>query len=93
MPLIHKFERKVIFVAEVKRRKGESFESLFRRFSRRVQLSGRLLQARKYRAYKPEPSQNSQKRSALRRIAMGEKREYLIKTGKLIEDKKHRRHP
>jgi len=83
---------KVKFVSDVKRRRGESFESLFRRFSRRVQLSGRLLQARKYRSHLPEPSQNSEKRSALRRIAIGKKREYLIKTGKLVEDKKqHRR--
>lgn len=77
-------------MAEVKRRRGESFESLFRRFSRRVQLSGRLLQARKYRFYSPQPGENSEKRSALRRIAIGKKRDYLIKIGKLVEEKKHR---
>ena len=72
----------------VKRRKGESFEGLFRRFTRRVQQSGRLLEARKHRFHEPEHSKNSLHRRALRRKDKREAREYLVKTGKLIEEER-----
>ena len=75
-------------MAEVKRRKGESFESLLRRFSRRIQQSGRLLEARKYRFHTPELSKSKKRASALRRLAMGAKREYLMKIGQFVEDPK-----
>ncbi|MEA3249706.1 MAG: 30S ribosomal protein S21 [Patescibacteria group bacterium] len=71
---------------EVKRKKGESFESMLRRFSRRVQDSGRILQARKIRFHSNSPSKNSLKATALRREQIKEKREYLIKTGKATEE-------
>lgn len=71
---------------EVKRKKGESFESLLRRFGRRVQDSGRLLQARKIRYHSGSASKNATKASALRREQLREKREYLIKTGKATEE-------
>ena len=75
-------------MVDVKRRKGESFEGLFRRFTRRVQQSGRLLEARKHRFHEPEHSKNSVRRSALRRKDIRQKREYLLKTGKLIEEER-----
>jgi ribosomal protein S21 len=75
-------------MVDVKRRKGESFEGLFRRFSRRVQQSGRLIEARKHRVYVHEPSKNTTRKSALRRLEMGEKREYLMKTGQLVEEER-----
>ncbi|TAK03261.1 30S ribosomal protein S21 [Patescibacteria group bacterium] len=75
-------------MVDVKRRKGESFEGLFRRFTRRVQQSGRLLEARKHRFHEPEQSKNSLHRSALRRKDKREAREYLVKTGKLIEEER-----
>ncbi len=76
---------------EVKRKKGESFESLLRRFSRRVQDSGRLLQARKIRFHSNQPSKNASKATALRREELREKREYLIKSGQATEEDFRRR--
>jgi len=71
---------------EVKRKKGETFEGMMRRFSRRVQQSGKLLQARKIRFYEPEKSRNLQRVSALRREDIKKKREYLKKVGKLKDE-------
>ena len=77
-------------MVDVKRRKGESFEGLFRRFTRRVQQSGRLLEARKHRLHAPMQSKNAVHRSALRRKDMREKRDYLMKTGRLVEEERPR---
>lgn len=71
---------------EVRRKKGESFESLLRRFGRRIQQSGRLLQAKKIRFYQPPKSKREMRQSALHRIRTKEKREYMIKTGLLKEE-------
>ncbi len=78
-------------MVEAKRRKTESFESLLRRFGRRLQQSGKTLSARKIRFYEAKPSKAKQKESALRRMKMSAKREYLIKTGQLVEDRRRRR--
>jgi ribosomal protein S21 len=83
-------------MAEVRRKKGESFESLVRRFGRKVQESGTLLQARKIRYKKKNSSKNAEKATALRREELREKREYLLRSGKATEEdfrpKKKRRH-
>lgn len=77
---------------EVKRKKGESFEAMFRRWSKRVQSSGKILNVRAGRFHEKSPSKNKRQASALRRITIGEKREYLLRTGKLKEDdRRHRR--
>lgn len=73
-------------MVDVKRRKGESFESLLRRFSRRIQQSGKMLEARKLRFHAKEPNETRTRVSALRRLEMKEKREYLIKAGKFVEE-------
>ena len=73
-------------MVEVKRKKGESFEALLRRFSRRIQQSGRVLQAKKVRFRQPEPNKNAQRDAALRRQFLGARREYLLKSGKLKEE-------
>ena len=78
-------------MADVKRRKNESFEGLFRRFTRRVQQGGCILQARKYRYRIKDMNKTKERESAIRRLKMGEKREYLIRTGKLVEDRRRRR--
>ncbi len=78
-------------MVEAKRRKTESFESLLRRFGRRLQQSGKALQTRKIRFHHAKPSKNKLKESALRRLHMSAKREYLIKTGEVVEDKRRRR--
>lgn len=77
-------------MAEIKRKQGESFESLIRRFNRKVQQSGRLIQSRKIRFYKPEKSRNLRRQSALRRLDIRDEREYLKKLG-LLEDEPRRR--
>lgn len=74
---------------DVKRKKGERFDSLLRRFNRRVIESGKLLQARKIRYKKRNESTRVQKETALRRLKMSKKRAYMIKAGLLKED--HRR--
>ncbi len=73
-------------MAEVKRKKGESFESLLRRFSRKVQESGKLLQARKIRFHSRTKSKAAVREAALRREYLRARREYLIKTGQATEE-------
>jgi len=73
-------------VAEVKRKKGETFESLIRRFSKKVQQSGRLLQSRKIRYYTKKKNKTAIRAAASRREEITAKREYLKKIGKLVEE-------
>lgn len=73
-------------VAEVKRKKGESFESLLRRFSRKVQESGKLLQVRKIRFHSKVKSKSALREAALRREYLRGRRDYLIKTGQATEE-------
>ena len=75
-------------MVEVKRKKAESFESLLRRFSRRLQQSGKALEVRKLRFRASKPNKTKLKESALRRLQIREKREYLIKVGQLKEETK-----
>ena len=70
-------------MVEVKKKDGESFESLLRRFNRKIQQSGVLVRARKIRFYEPGRSRNLLREDALRRAANREKREELKKLGKL----------
>ena len=81
-------------MSEVKRKKGESFESLLRRFSRKVQESGRIFQARKIRFKKDSQSKTAVREAALRREYLKAKREFLIKSGQATEEdfRKKRRH-
>lgn len=71
---------------EVKRKKGESFEGLLRRFNRRIIEGGVILQAKKIQFFAKKPNDNALRKSALRRKESREKREYLRKIGKLKED-------
>jgi ribosomal protein S21 len=71
---------------EVKRRKGETFDALLRRFQRRVQSSGKILQAKKVRFHKKDANRNKRRDSALRREEMRQNYEYLAKTGQLKEE-------
>ena len=70
---------------EIQRRKGESFESFYRRFQRRLLLTGKLLEARKHRFHKPKPSKRERKLSALRREKISKKITYLKRIGKWNE--------
>ena len=71
---------------QVERNKGESFEAFMRRFRKAMTMSGTLLQARKIQYFDRTKSKNIQKNSAVTRKKMGEKRAYLIKTGKVKEE-------
>lgn len=73
---------------EVKRKKGESFEAMLRRFSQRVQSSGTALEVRKRKHFTKKPTHQKLKASALNRQASRVKRAYLEKVGLLVEDKK-----
>jgi ribosomal protein S21 len=73
---------------EIKRKKGETFEAMFRRFTRRIQDSGKVLTLRAERYHAKKPNRNRRRDSAVRRIEMGAKREYLLKTGKLVEEER-----
>lgn len=79
------WEREVNFVAEVKRKRNETFDSLWRRFTKRIQQSGRLLQSKKVRYFKRDPNKNSRKKGALRRGRIKVKIDYLKKIGKFDE--------
>jgi ribosomal protein S21 len=70
-------------VSEIKRRKGESFDSFIRRVKQRWLQSGKILQARKVQFFEEKKSKNvrhDQKVDKIQRVA---KREYLRKVGRL----------
>lgn len=71
---------------ETKKKKGESFEALFRRFSRRLQQSGKTLDVKAGRYWVKTPKKNKVHKAALRRLEIGERREFLLKTGKVKEE-------
>lgn len=75
-------------VVDVKKKKGERFDSLLRRFNKRVIESGKVLQARKIRFHERNQNQRRLKERALRRLEIVEKREWLRKTGQLPEEMK-----
>ena len=75
-------------MVDVKRRKGESFDSLLRRFNRRVQQSGKMLEARKIRFHAKPPSKMKLRTSALHRQTAKAKREYLMRVGLYVEEER-----
>lgn len=78
-------------MVEVKRKDGESFESMLRRFNRKIQQSGVLVRARRIRYFAPAKSRNLLRVDALRRAINKEKREELKKLGKLTIQKTTKR--
>jgi len=70
-------------LVEVKKKDGESFESLLRRFNRRIQQSGVLVRARKIRFFEPPKSKRLVREDARRRAQIKKRREELKKIGKL----------
>jgi len=81
-------------VLEVKRKPGETFESLLRRFTKKTIQSGKILQVKKIRFHqKPKPDL-ARKESALMKEEFRKKRDYLRRIGKLdefLEKRKKRR--
>lgn len=71
---------------EVKRKDNESTGSLLRRFSKRIQQSGLLLQARSSRFRDKDKSKTERRKSALRRNQVVAEKERLRKLGKLEDE-------
>ncbi|MDP3778625.1 MAG: hypothetical protein Q8R30_01075 [bacterium] len=78
-------------MVEVKRRERETTGAMLRRFTRRVQMSGALLNARKKRFHTAKPTKRITRDSALRRIGIKKERAKLEKLGKLKEEVRGRR--
>ncbi|MFA7170073.1 MAG: 30S ribosomal protein S21 [Candidatus Paceibacterota bacterium] len=76
---------------EVKKKDNESVGSLLRRFSRKVQQSGLLLQARSSRFQEKTKSKTERRKSALRRNVIVAQKEKDRKLGKLEEEFKFKR--
>ncbi|MDD3711090.1 MAG: 30S ribosomal protein S21 [Patescibacteria group bacterium] len=70
-------------MADLKRKKGESFEAFLRRFKSSLKNNKRLDSFKKKRTYSKEKTSVQLKKSALARLELGKKFEYLRKTGKL----------
>ena len=77
-------------MVEVKRKKGETFDALLRRFQRRFQQSGKHLETKKRRFYDSGKNRNQRRDSALRREEKRTEYVYLAKTGQLKEEPKKR---
>lgn len=75
-------------MVEVRRKEKETFGALLRRFTRRVQMSGVLKDARKTRFYAKPPTKIKKRDSALRRLQKRKERSKLEKLGKLKDEKK-----
>jgi hypothetical protein len=76
----------VFFMAEFKRKKGESFESFLRRFNKGLRNSKALNIARSKRTLVPKKSRREQKQYALKSLELRKQKNYLRKTGKLPEE-------
>lgn len=70
-------------MADLKRKKNESFESFLRRFKKSLKNNKRLESFKKKRTYAKDKTKVQLKNSALARMEMGKEFEYLRKTGKL----------
>ncbi len=70
-------------MSEVRKRKNESFESLFRRAKKQWQSSGKIIQAKKIQYFEEEKSKNFRKNSRVKRLHSLAKTAYLQKIGRL----------
>ena len=80
-----------LIMVEVKRKEHESFESLLRRFNRKIQQSGVLMRARRIRFFEAPKSRNLQKVAARRRQQIRQQKEELKRMGKPVVRKFGRR--
>ena len=75
-------------MVEVRRKEGETTAAMLRRFTRRVQLSGILVRARKTKFYAKKSTKRLMRERALRRTRKVKEIERLKKLGKWGEGKK-----
>jgi small subunit ribosomal protein S21 len=78
-------------LVEVKKKDNESFDSLLRRFNRKIQQSGVLIRARKIRFFESPKSRNLQKVAARRRSQIRAQKEELRRMGKPVPVRKYGR--
>jgi len=79
------------FVINAKRRKGETFESLIRRFNRLVIKSKKILHAKAKRFHRKDANDTREKTGALARAQLRGKMNYLRRIGKVEESRFRRR--
>ena len=72
-------------MVEVRKKDNESFESLLRRFNRKIQQSGVLIRARKIRFYESPKSRNLQKVAARRRVQILAEKEEIKKMSRPLK--------
>lgn len=77
-------------MADIKRKKDESFESFLRRFKLYLQNSKKINTAKEKKYLFPKKNKRQQKEQALAGREIQEKKEYLRKIGKLPEENKRR---
>ncbi len=70
-------------MVEVRRKEHETVGALLRRFTRRVQQSGILIQFRKQRFHSSAPTRRQVRERAFRRLRVQGERRKLEKLGKL----------
>ncbi len=70
-------------MSEIKRKRGESFESFIRRVKRRWVQSGKLLQARKVQYFEDKKSKNLRSKKRVELLHKVSKTNYLRKIGRL----------
>ncbi len=70
---------------EVKRKQGESFDGMFRRFKRRIQASGIDQEVRRRKVREPVKNRNAQRRGKVRGIKIAEKIQWMIRSGRATE--------
>ena len=68
------------------RKDNETFESLFRRFQKRIQSSGRIKSIKKIRYMVSPLSKNLANKRSVKKREIAAKRDYLVKSGKLPSD-------
>jgi len=68
------------------RKDNETFESLFRRFQKRIQSSGRVKSIKKIRFMVSPLSKNLANKRSVKKREIAARRDYLIKAGKLPSD-------
>ena len=69
----------------MRKKDGETSESLISRFYSKIQQTGVLIQARKKKVHEEKKSKREIKEVAIRKNELKERREYLKKIGKLNE--------
>lgn len=77
-------------MVESRRKKGENFEVFLRKFNKRLQQSGKLYEVRQRKFLSSKPNKSAQKQRALVGRKLRSEKEYLRKTGKLVEEPRRR---